>query len=314
MTPQGLTDSEADARMMQLKALFLVSVWLVGFLYGVYLFLFIAVLPILIPSKTLKSPSASVFFIGNVLIFTLVSIHSGLSLFHVVVSFAYQTSVEGTMQAYNQNYYRPILFAAFIFMIGDVLMMLLDIPTELLDYLPFCCTRRYFLGASYHSCLVRHSSTPRHLFLVRSWPPIALAIIFYFIQTSLTTFLIVWKIRSQFRLRTDIGLASVHVPRILSIVRIIIESALIYTAGMLIFLVFLVANNPGRRLSMPLPAPFPVLIRSNAIKYAAATIFVMENVLMFLLTLVHRGHRKSRPPDYRIRLLREFSGADIGGG
>ncbi|KAH6874484.1 hypothetical protein BKA70DRAFT_1577195 [Coprinopsis sp. MPI-PUGE-AT-0042] len=246
MASQELT--EAGARIIQLKLLFLVSVWLEGFLYGIYLFLFIAALPILIQSKTLKKPSASVFFIGNVLIFTLVSIHTGLSIFHVVVAFAYQTSVEGTMQAYNQKYYIPILLALLIFMIGDILMI----------YRCFLIWQRNYWAIFPSGVLAATSSglhitvvwfatqVPRNLFLVRSWPPIALAIIFYFIQTSLTTFLIVWKIRSQLQRETDTGLPSIHVPSILSITRIISESALIYTAGMFIFLVFLVTSNPVR--------------------------------------------------------------------
>ncbi|KAH6892758.1 hypothetical protein BKA70DRAFT_1571538 [Coprinopsis sp. MPI-PUGE-AT-0042] len=284
MTPQGLT--EADTRMMQLKALFLVSVWLEGFLYGVYLSLFIAALPILIPSKTLKSPSASVFFIGNVLIFTLVSIHSGLSLFHVVVSFAYQTSVEGTMQAYNENYYRPILFAAFIFMIGDVLMTIF--PSVVLAA----------TSSGLHITVVWFATqVPRHLFLVRSWPPIALAIIFYFIQTSLTTFLIVWKIRSQFRLRTDIGLVSVHVPRILSIMRIIIESALIYTTGMLTFLVFLLANNPGRLVihscMLPITGGCPRL--TSSLGYTLIEVLWNPGIVFVLMALrTHAVRQESR--------------------
>ncbi|KAH6885056.1 hypothetical protein BKA70DRAFT_1124211 [Coprinopsis sp. MPI-PUGE-AT-0042] len=246
MTAKGLT--EADNRIIQIKVAYLVSVWLEGFLYGVYLCLFIPALPILIRSKALKNPSSSIFFMGNVLIFILVSIHNGLGLFQVVVAFAYQASAEGTTQAYNQDYYVPILFATFVFTIGDALMI----------YRCFLVWQRnYWIIAP--SVLLSVTSTglhitvvwfatqvPRTQFVVPRWPPIALAIIFYFIQTSLTTFLIIWKIRSQCRRRTDTGLASVHVPCILSIMRIIAESAGIYTTGMLVLCTLLLVNNPGR--------------------------------------------------------------------
>ncbi|KAH6874469.1 hypothetical protein BKA70DRAFT_1240460 [Coprinopsis sp. MPI-PUGE-AT-0042] len=250
MTAKGLT--EADLRVVQIEAIYLPLMERQARLNhhrtGIYLCLFLAALPIFIQSKTLKNTSAFVFFLGNILIFTLISTHSGLGLFHVVVAFAYETSVEGTMRAYNQNYYIPILFATFIFMIGDALMI----------YRCFLIWQRSY-WAIFPSVVIAATSSglhitvvwfatqvPRNLFLVRRWPPIALTVIFYFIQTSLTTSLIVWKIRSQSRWRTGIGLVSVHVPSILSITRIIAESAMVYTVGMFVFVIFLFVDNPGR--------------------------------------------------------------------
>jgi hypothetical protein len=82
--------------------------------------------------------------------------------------------------------------------------------------------------------------------LVNTWPLIALPALFYLLQTSLTTSLIVWRIYSQLRLSTNAGMVSVQVPPLLSIVKIIAESAMIYTAGMLVLLVLFALDHPAR--------------------------------------------------------------------
>lgn len=87
------------------------------------------------------------------------------------------------------------------------------------------------------------TKVPFELFVVRSWPPIALATFFYLIQTAITTSLIVWKIWSQARRGTN---RSFYVPRVFSILRIIVESAAIYTAGMVTMVVLLALDHPGR--------------------------------------------------------------------
>ncbi|KAH6874471.1 hypothetical protein BKA70DRAFT_1449353 [Coprinopsis sp. MPI-PUGE-AT-0042] len=243
----GLTKAD-----IEVKIAYLAAVWLQGFLYGAYLCFFIAALPILIHNNSLKNFSASIFFMGNMLIFALVSINCGVSVFDTVVAFAYQVDAKGPVRPFNDTGYWvgliPVILTVFITMIGDVLMI----------YRCFLVWHRSYRAIFVSLILAAFSSgchittvwfachVPFNRFRVQNWLPIALTPIFYLLQTALTTSLIAWKIWSQSRRSTSVGLASLHVPRLLSIMCIIVESAVIYTMGMLVMLVLLVLDHPAR--------------------------------------------------------------------
>ncbi|KAH6874475.1 hypothetical protein BKA70DRAFT_1480179 [Coprinopsis sp. MPI-PUGE-AT-0042] len=251
---------------IEVKISYLIAVWLQGFLYGVYLCLFIAVLPILIRSSALKNFSAAVFFMGNMLIFILVSIICGVSVFDTVVAFSFQTENKGPTRPFNDTGYWvgyiPLMLAVFIAMIGDALMVSLSFTTSgffhVVIYRCFLVWQRSYrvifvsllLAALSFGCHIATvwfaNHIPFNLLRVQNWLPMALTPIFYLLQTTLTTSLIAWKIWSQSRRNTSVGLAPLHVPRLLSIMRIIVESAMIYTMGMLVMLVLLVLDHPAR--------------------------------------------------------------------
>lgn len=118
---------------------------------GIYLCLSIAAFPKLARNHTLKSLSASVFFVGNVLMFVLVSVtcstpfssptpflvlqqcqtdcltFSGLVIFDTVLAFAYQADVEGPIRPFNHSGYWfgaiSMALLAGILMLADVLMV-----------------------------------------------------------------------------------------------------------------------------------------------------------------------------------------------
>ena len=76
-------------------------------------------------------------------------------------------------------------------------------------------------------------------------PLIILPFVFYFVQNALTTGLIVFRIWSQLRhTQWDVRLVSIHTPSVVSIVRIIIESALVYTGALLVMVIVLSLNHP----------------------------------------------------------------------
>ncbi|KAH6867315.1 hypothetical protein BKA70DRAFT_1497113 [Coprinopsis sp. MPI-PUGE-AT-0042] len=62
-------------------------------------------------------------------------------------------------------------------------------------------------------------------------------------------------IYSQYRRTRDAGLVAVHVPNLLLIIRIIVESAVIYTAGMLVMVVLLATDHPARLVAHLLMIP-----------------------------------------------------------
>ncbi|KAH6871358.1 hypothetical protein BKA70DRAFT_257537 [Coprinopsis sp. MPI-PUGE-AT-0042] len=245
----GLTDAD-----VQVQVIWLVAFWLQGILYGVYLGLFILAFPVLIWSNALKNFSATVFLVGNMLIFVLVSINSSVSLFRVIVAFAQQSDIKGPLRILgNMNYwatYLPLVFGVIVFMIGDILMI----------YRCFLVWRRNYwaillpiilaaLSAGFHMATVWFArQVTFNFFLFRIWPPTVLPPIFYFLQTALTTSLITWKIWSVSRRNAHVGLVSVNVPRLLSIVCIMAESAAIFTAGMLAMVVLIALDHPAKEV------------------------------------------------------------------
>ncbi|KAH6908274.1 hypothetical protein BKA70DRAFT_1189302 [Coprinopsis sp. MPI-PUGE-AT-0042] len=270
----GLT--EAD---IQYKLIYLVGIWVEAMLYGGYLCLFAAALPILLRHSERKMVSSTVFLIGNFFMFILISLHSGLIVFQSVVAFAYQTDIYGPIRIVNDmgywaSYTSPFLAAA-IFMTGDILVI----------YRCFLIWQRNYwvilvpvilalVSTSLHLATLGYShnlSVPA--IVVQSWPLITAPYICYTLQTTFTTSLIVYKIYSQYRRTREVGLVAVHTPNLLLIIRIIVESAVIYTAGMLVMVVLLATDHPARLTLHSLMIPITGIV---FVLMALRTHFVRE--------------------------------------
>ncbi|KAH6874483.1 hypothetical protein BKA70DRAFT_1480191 [Coprinopsis sp. MPI-PUGE-AT-0042] len=258
LTEAGLT--EAD---VQLVVIWLVSFWLEGLLYGIYLYLFTATLPVLFRNAP-RNASSTIFSIGNVLMFVVISIVTGQFLISSAayfpshspnfISFAYQTDVRRRSQILgNMDYwvnYVPLVSGVVVCMIGDILMI----------YRCFLVWQRSYraillsvilaaLSSGFHIATVWFArQVTFNLFQFNTWRAILLPPVFYFSQCAITTSLIAWKIWSQSWRSTNVGLVSVHVPCLLSITRIIVESAVIYTAAMLILVFVIAFEHPAREL------------------------------------------------------------------
>ncbi|KAH6885061.1 hypothetical protein BKA70DRAFT_1445287 [Coprinopsis sp. MPI-PUGE-AT-0042] len=252
MTVDELGEAGVTAADVQLKVMWLVAFWLEGLLYGVYLGLFILAFPVLIRRNTLKNFSATVFLVGNMLMFVIISINSSVSFFRVVVAFGSQSDIKAPFHILGDlNYwatYLSLVFGIIVFVIGDILMI----------YRCFLVWRRSYwailfpiilsaLSAGFHTATVWFArQVAFNLFVFQTWSLVLLPPIFYLLQTALTTSLISWKIWSQSRRKANIGLASVSVPSFLSVMRIVVESAVIYTAGMLLMVVLIAINHPAK--------------------------------------------------------------------
>ncbi|KAH6905732.1 hypothetical protein BKA70DRAFT_1430600 [Coprinopsis sp. MPI-PUGE-AT-0042] len=95
----------------------------------------------------------------------------------------------------------------------------------------------------------------------------------YTLQTVLTTSLTVYKIYSRYRQTRDSGLVALHVPNLPLIIRIIVEGAVIYTAGMLVMVVLLATDHPARLTVHSLMIPITGII---FVLMALRTHFVRE--------------------------------------
>ncbi|KAH6874482.1 hypothetical protein BKA70DRAFT_1480189 [Coprinopsis sp. MPI-PUGE-AT-0042] len=226
LTVKELAEAGLTQRDVQLRVVCLVSVWLEGLLYGVYLYLFIAAFLVLARRNPFRNFSSAVFVVGNVLMFVLISIFNATSICTPIIVFAYQTEIEGTRRIFNDldlwvNSLQLVL-GVMLFITGDILVI----------YRCFLIWGRCYwvillpsvLSALAAATLWFALRVSMPFVLIRNWTIITLPFILYFLQNILTTSLIVYKIYSHFRRSRDIGLVSLHAPRLLPIMRVIIES------------------------------------------------------------------------------------------
>jgi hypothetical protein len=82
--------------------------------------------------------------------------------------------------------------------------------------------------------------------IVGAWPFLTIPFPLHLVQNFITTGLIVFKIWSQYRQTRTVGLVSFHTPSLVSIMRILVESAAIFTAGTLLMVVLCALDHPGQ--------------------------------------------------------------------
>ncbi|KAH6874491.1 hypothetical protein BKA70DRAFT_1350132 [Coprinopsis sp. MPI-PUGE-AT-0042] len=247
-----LTAAELDQ-----KVIYLLGFWLEALLYGLYLCLFVATI-VVFAREDLKRPFASkVFLGGNTLMFILISMHNILNGYRLVVGFAFQIDARAPVTYLNDisnwvAYSLPILLSMVIW-IGDALVI----------YRCFLIWQRSFWVIAiplllFFSLLVsaqvanfwwtRQQRDVRHIQGGR-WPVLNLTFPLYFTQNGLTTGLILFKIWSRYKRGKAAGLAApLDTPSLISIMRIIIESAALYTALMLVMVVLCALDHPFRLL------------------------------------------------------------------
>jgi hypothetical protein len=80
--------------------------------------------------------------------------------------------------------------------------------------------------------------------------------VFYTTQTVLTTSLIVWKIYNQLQRTRNAGsVITFHTPNLVAIMRIMVESALVYTIGMIVQVGLTASDHPARIMANSLLTP-----------------------------------------------------------
>ncbi|KAH6874495.1 hypothetical protein BKA70DRAFT_1412836 [Coprinopsis sp. MPI-PUGE-AT-0042] len=244
----GIT--EAD---VQLRVINLLAVWLEALLYGVYLCLFIAASPMLVRRSTLKIFSSAVFVMGNILMFVLISIHTATSICLPIFAFAYQTDSQGTSRMLSDKHHWAIfispILGAMIFVTGDVLVIyrcFIIWQRRYLIILVPCLLLALAVGTTVAN-VVFVQTAPVSSVHPRNWSIIFIPFICYLLQNALTTSLIAYKIYSHLRRTRGVGLVSVHTPKLLPIVKIFVESAVVYTVGVLVLAVLVALNHPAWR-------------------------------------------------------------------
>ncbi|KAH6871381.1 hypothetical protein BKA70DRAFT_1210358 [Coprinopsis sp. MPI-PUGE-AT-0042] len=247
---------------LQLQAIYLVGIWLEALLYGAYFFLFINALGVLTRRDALKPLPSKVFFAGILSMFVFITVHNALNMYRLILAFAYQPGGKASLIYLNSmsNWSTHWLLVSFtpILWIGDALVIYRCFLVWQRCYWVIVLPTLLFLGSvATHSVNIwwmgQQSSALQ--VTVKLFPVMNAVFPLYLAQNTLTTGLIVYKIWLQHRQTKAAGIVSLNTPTLLSVIRIVIESAGIYTLAILLVAVLRALDHPGRFVVQYINAP-----------------------------------------------------------
>jgi hypothetical protein len=90
------------------------------------------------------------------------------------------------------------------------------------------------------------SQTSAHLATTKRFPLLGAALPLYLAQNILTTGLIVYRIWTQHRRTKESGIVGLNTANLLSVIRVVVESAAVYTVVLLLMAVLRAMDHPGR--------------------------------------------------------------------
>ncbi|KAH6871362.1 hypothetical protein BKA70DRAFT_1356092 [Coprinopsis sp. MPI-PUGE-AT-0042] len=214
---------------IQRKIVYLAGIWAEALLYGIYLCLFVAAVTVFRQKDGLGPPASKVFFVGNVLIFLIISFHNGLNL---------ATGVLNNLGNW-EGFAAPLLLAIVIW-IGDALVIyrcfLIWHRSYRVVVVPLLL---YFASISTHIAnfwWIKNQSTYTRV-TSKKWPLLNVPFALYCAQNVLTSTLIIWRIWAQHRRTKKAGIIALNTPSLDEIARIMVESAVVYTAGIIVAMV-----------------------------------------------------------------------------
>ncbi|KAH6885077.1 hypothetical protein BKA70DRAFT_1574546 [Coprinopsis sp. MPI-PUGE-AT-0042] len=209
-------------------------------------------LSIFVRRDVLKTFPAKVFLTGNSLMFSLISMHSWFGAYQLVFAFAYQTDFLGIVACLRDMGNVPVHAAAIALAmaiwIGDALMIyrcfllwqrryaVIILPTLLFISSVAIHSTNFWWGS-------QQSDTSLDRAIGKVWPLLNVPFPLYLVQNLLTTGLILFKIWSRYRQTKAIGILALHTPSLISIMRIIVESAALHTTAMLVMLILRIRDN-----------------------------------------------------------------------
>ncbi|KAH6885091.1 hypothetical protein BKA70DRAFT_128904 [Coprinopsis sp. MPI-PUGE-AT-0042] len=245
-------NSSLSEKELQFKIISLVGIWAEALLYGLYFSLFVAALPVFVRGDVLRTFPAKVFLAGNTLMFLLISTHTGLEAYQLIVAFSYQINPRAPVaflcDLSNGPVFAAPVFLAMTIWIGDALVIFRLFLIWRRSYWVVTVPALLFVSSvAIHSTNLWWVQQQSHISDVvgQAWPLLNAHFPLYVSQNILTTGLILFKIWSRYRQTKAIGIFALHTPNLLSVMRVIIESAALHTAALLVMLVLRILGNPS---------------------------------------------------------------------
>ncbi|KAH6871369.1 hypothetical protein BKA70DRAFT_1131066 [Coprinopsis sp. MPI-PUGE-AT-0042] len=252
-------------RELKVKVYTLVGTWMETFLYGIYLYLFVTAMRVLSQRQALRKSSSKVFFIGTVIMFISITLHNGLNIYRLVIGFGYASDAQDSARYFTElvqwENYAPVILFALILWTGDSLIIyrcflvwqrnywIIALPSLL--FISTVGTHTVSLWSARHIRL----NTPGALPQATLFPILCLQFPLYAIQNITTTSLIILRIWLTHRETQRAGVKALNTPSLVSVMRIIIESAAIFTSVIVIAAVLRMVMHPARLLFLYILSP-----------------------------------------------------------
>ncbi|TFK18033.1 hypothetical protein FA15DRAFT_683390 [Coprinopsis marcescibilis] len=243
--PPEVANAYAE-QQFEYRVYYLLCFWVESLLYGIYLCVFIAAMNIMLRKRAHNTTSSKVFLIGVVSLFVLITIHNFTNVHRMIQAYAYETSF-----AYPAIFLRdlnnwdcfafPVILALVIW-IADILVIyrcwlvwkkrswVIVVPVLLLigSLVVQGINLTWMANPNRRSIPVTYGYL---YWTLRLNFPLA------FCQNVITTGLIAFRIWKQHRQTKKVGLTISSGVNLLSIARIIVESAFIYTSILLAMII-----------------------------------------------------------------------------
>lgn len=243
-----IADQEKYDRASQIY--YPIAIWLESIIYGFYACLFIATCRIMLKRRRIENFASGVFLVCNTSIFILATIHNATSLYRLVRAYALVIVPPHPYMYFNEfnrwDNFSHLVILALCTWIGDGLVI----------YRCFLIWRRnlwvivlpvVFLLVSMATTFVnwRWFKHPQDFKMNEIIPIFNLTFPLNMAQNVLTTGLIAYKIYMQHRASRASGLQLSSAVNLVTIVRIIVESAMVYTIVTAIIIILFFVHHPA---------------------------------------------------------------------
>ncbi|KAL1755231.1 hypothetical protein FB107DRAFT_275082 [Schizophyllum commune] len=277
-----------------------VSIWIETLLYGVHACLFFECMYLLKKRGTLKTMAATVFTYASIALFIVSTIHTGLNLARFIKTFVL---LQGTQEqtTYWTNFASGEVLAYYVLTaiqtwIGDLLIIyrcwFVYNKNYMIIILPFVLVLSSFIISI---LLWTNSVTNMSALTALSNAifPLSLS------QNVLTTGAILYKILRQHRRMNSLSVDSAHsFSSMLTVARLIIESAALYLVAMLLLVIFYFAGNDAAEVFQACITP-TIGINFTLLSLRLATI--TDSDAWGSRTTPHGAHSRSTVANVRFR-------------
>ncbi|KAF5330014.1 hypothetical protein D9611_010498 [Ephemerocybe angulata] len=227
-----------------------VAFWVEAIIYGLYCSMFISTMRIMLRKRPVETVASRIFLVVSIMIFILATFHNITSISRLIRAYALLLAPPAPF-LYFQNYkywdnYAHLLLTAFCTWLGDVLVI----------YRCFLIWRRnkwvivaptlLLIGSIATTFVNWHWFLHPTAFAPKDIAPILwITFPLNLAQNMLTTSLIAFKIYKQHRDTVRSGLQLSSGLDLMGVIRIIVESAMVYTVETAIIIVLMAINHPS---------------------------------------------------------------------
>ncbi|TEB26104.1 hypothetical protein FA13DRAFT_1737760 [Coprinellus micaceus] len=241
-----------DLQVLQFKMYYLVAFWLEATIYGLYVSLFVVALNIMLRRQALDTTSSRVFLTGITLMFVVITFHNSTNVYRMLFAYAKydpvmpNRAVVVLLDWSNWDAYAFPICASIITWIGDILMIYRCFLIWKRNYwvvvVPLLALLTSIAATSVNFYWFRHPTSIPWQVMNRMFKityPLNL------FQNVLITGLIAFRLHRRYRKSSKVGFDASSRIGYIAVMRIVVESALIFTLMQAVMTILWYLNHPS---------------------------------------------------------------------